>query len=395
MNFELRDRTIYLVVAGSHSYGFASPTSDWDYRGICIPPLDSYIGIMDKFEQIVDTEKGKHVYTHYPVGLLNDDPRVTPGADGPDMQVMELSKFARLAAQCNPSVIELLFTDKKFHTIKDPIMDRLLDNKEMFLSKAAKARFSGYAIAQLKRMRRHREWILNPPDHKPTREEFGLPNRSLLSQDQMGAAGALIQKEIDEFMIDQTHLPEDVKIELNSGLGKMMRAVWKSLHPDKEYPIGDKYKFDSTESALYWGVARDQNFSENFLEILNREKRYRAAKKEWDSYQHWLKNRNPARAATEIKLGFDGKNATHLIRLMRMCREILEKKEVNVFRHDAEELLAIRNGAWSYEEIVEFAEKEDAALDEVVRKSDLPRAPDIKKIHNLIHEMIIDFNKGK
>lgn len=392
MNFDLEKRTVFLVMAGSHAYGFATPESDHDYRGIAIPPVDTYIGLKDKFEQCVDTDKNKHVYTHFPVGLLQDDPRHTPGAEGPDMQVMELAKFVRLALQNNPSIIEILFTDPKYWLICRPIMDRLLEHKEKLLSKACKARFCGYALSQLKRIKRHKRWLDNPPDHQPAREEFGLPERSLLSQDQIGAAQALIQKEIDEFMIDQTHLPEDTKIELHAGLGKMMRAVWTSMHPEKQYPVGDDQPFESTQEALFWGAAMDQGFTDNFIEVLNREKRYRAAKKEWDSYQHWLKNRNPKRAEIEKKFGFDLKHATHLVRLLKMAREILEEKTVRVFRPDAEELLAIRNGAWTYEQIVEFAEREDEALNDVVKKSDLPKVPPVDFFHELIFRMIRDFN---
>jgi predicted nucleotidyltransferase len=385
MNFDLHKRTIFLTVSGSRAFGFSSPTSDWDYRGIVIPPLDSYIGILGKFEHMVDSDKNNPVSKYYPDGLLQPDA---------DMQLLELTKFVSLAAQNNPSIIEILFTDPRFFVIKTPIMDRLLDVKYLFLSKTIKARFCGYALSQLKRIKRHKRWLDNPPTHQPTREEYGLPNRSLISQDQMGAAEALIQKELDEFMIEQTHLPEDVKVELSSNLGRMMRAVWVSINKDRPYPVGDGFNFESTEDALFWGAASDQGFSDNFLEVLNREKRYRAALREWNSYQNWLVNRNPARAEIERKFGFDLKHATHLVRLIRMAREILETGEVHVHRPDAEELRAIRNGAWSYEKIVEFAETEDQVLNDVVKTSSLPKVPDRHKIHEITRDMILEFNRA-
>ena len=55
MNFNLRDATIYLVLAGSRAYGTNNPESDWDYRGIAISPIETYVGILDNFEQVVDT----------------------------------------------------------------------------------------------------------------------------------------------------------------------------------------------------------------------------------------------------------------------------------------------------------------------------------------------------
>lgn len=307
MNFNLYDRTIYLALSGSHAYGMATETSDYDYRGIAIAPIESYIGLMDKFEQIVDSDKGAHVYKNFPVGLLKTDPRVS-GADpnmAPDMQVMELTKFVRLALSNNPSVLEVLFVDDSEVVICNSIMKELIDNRERLLCKAAKARFCGYALSQLKRLNRHKYWLDNPPTHKPTREEYDLPNHSLISPDQIGAANTLIQKEIDGFMVDQTHLPEDTKIELSNGIGKMMRAVWYGLNTDRPYPVGPNQKFGSSEDALYWGAAKDQGFSENFLEVLRREKLYRNAMREWNQYQTWLKQRNKERAELEKKYSFD------------------------------------------------------------------------------------------
>ncbi|HVI41862.1 MAG TPA: nucleotidyltransferase domain-containing protein [Anaerovoracaceae bacterium] len=387
MNFKsLSERTIFLVLSGSRSYGFSGPNSDWDYRGIAIPPLDSYIGLNSRFEQIVDGEGGKHVYKHYPVGLLQPDA---------DMQVMELAKLCRLAAQCNPSVIEILFSHDDAVIKCSPIMRQLLDKRELFLSKQAKARFCGYALSQLNRIKRHKKWLDNPPTVQPKRSEYGLPEYKLLSLDQLGAAEALITKEVDAFMIEQTDLPEHTKIELNAGMSRMLKAVWASINPNQPYPVGTGLQFASTEDALFEAVARDQQFSDNFIEVLKAEKKYRAAKQEWDSYQHWLKSRNPARAEIEKKYGYDCKHAAHLVRLIRMCREILEKGEVLVKRPDAQEILSIRNGAWTYEEIVAFAEKEDIALQDVAKKSKLPSSPPMNEIHDLVFEMIMEFNMTK
>lgn len=382
MNFNLHKHTIFLTLSGSRAYGIATPESDYDYKGIAIPPIYNYL--VDKFEQSVDTDKGKHVWKHYP-GLVDEDA---------DMQVMELTKFARLASGCNPNVIEHLFCTEDVFIKAHPIMNRLLDIKESFLSKQAKSRFCGYAHSQLQRIFRHQRWLRNPPTHSPIRAEFDLPEHSLMAPDQIGAAEALIQREIDEFMVDQTHVPEDVRIELKEGMGKMMRAIWLALNPEKEYPVGVGKQFLKTEDALYDGAAKTNGlFSENFIVTLNAEKRYRAAQKEWTNYQTWLKNRNPARAELEAKYGYDTKHGAHLVRLIRMAREILETGTVNVKRPDAEEILSIRNGAWSFEKIVEFAESEDKALTKVAKESKLPRSANTKKIHQVICNMVVDFNK--
>ena len=43
------------------------------------------------------------------------------------------------------------------------------------LTKKVQQTFHGYAMAQLKKIKTHRSWLLNPPTKKPSREDFGLP----------------------------------------------------------------------------------------------------------------------------------------------------------------------------------------------------------------------------
>lgn len=157
---------------------------------------------------------------------------MTPGAEGPDIQIMDIRKFVKLAIDNNPAVLEILFTDSKHYVRKHPIMDRLIENRHLFLAKSAKYRFSGYALSQLKRIRKHRRWIENPPDHQPTRTEFGLPEHKLLQGDQIGAAENVINNEVNQFMIDQTHLSEYTKIALRQGVSRMVRAVWLAINGD-------------------------------------------------------------------------------------------------------------------------------------------------------------------
>lgn len=386
MNFDLGSATIFLTLSGSRAYGFSSEASDWDYRGVCIPPLSTYIGVNSKFEQAVDTGSSKQIWKNYP-NLVQPES---------DMQIMELSKFSRLAADGNPSIIETLFSDQSSFVKFHPVMNRMLNNRDMFLSKRVKARFCGYALSQLERIKRHKRWVdeENPGFEKlkPTRAAYDLPEVGLISADQIGAAEALIKQEIDSFIINQEDLPETVKIELALGMGKMMRAAWYSLNTKESYPVGPDKLFGTTQEAIAETVLHNNGFSENFIEILKKEKKYRAAVKGWQQYQEWLRDRNPSRAALEKKFGYDTKHACHLVRLIRMCREILETGQVLVKRPDAEELRAIRAGAWTYEKICEFAEVEDEALNEVVKKSKLPSTPDMAKIQNIVYDMTLEFS---
>lgn len=74
------------------------------------------------------------------------------------------------------------------------------------------------------------------------------------------------------------------------------------------------------------------------------------------------------------------KHAMHLVRLTRMCREILTEGVVRVRRPDAADLLEIRNGSWTYEQLVEYSDKQDAELNELLKTSKLPKQPDRKSL---------------
>ena len=92
----------------------------------------------------------------------------------------------------------------------------------------------------------------------------------------------------------------------------------------------------------------------------------------------------------EAKYHFDVKHGMHLVRLIRMGKEILRDGTVNVYRPDREELRSIMHGAWKYEQIVEMAEKADVEMDELYAKSPLRDRPDHKGISELYGEICED-----
>ena len=106
---------------------------------------------------------------------------------------------------------------------------------------------------------------------------------------------------------------------------------------------------------------------------------YKEAKENHRKYWEWKDNRNETRSELEEEHGYDTKHAMHLVRLLRMGEEILTEGIVRVKRPDAEELLAIRNGAWKYEELLEWAEMMDARIrKELYNTTDLRKKADVK-----------------
>ena len=294
---------IYETVHGSRAYGLARDGSDTDIKGVFVGPAAWYLGFTQSPEQ---------------VELSADHVR------------FEVRKFMRLAAAANPTILELLFTHPEDHLTVTPAGQRLLDARDGFLTKRVADTFNGYAMGQLKRIKTHRRWLLEPPGKEPLRADFGLPESTVVPKDQLGAAETLIEK----------------------------------------------------------GQLADADVSGNFLELLAREKRYKHARQQWEQYRSWLKHRNPARAALESKHGYDTKHAMHLVRLQRMAMEILETGEVRVRRPDREELLQVRDGAWSYDDLIERSEAMTQRVEELRGRSALPEDPDYDVLNALCVEIV-------
>lgn len=334
MNFDVDAATILLVNHGSHAYGTHTPTSDFDVKGICIEPKEYHFGFLNNFEQyerMGNSEGGN-------LAKLKS----LHGKDA-DVVIYSLKKFAKLASDCNPNIIEVLHVDDSDVLFMNKQGEALREVRDLFLSKKAKFTFSGYAHAQLKRIKTHRAWLLDPPKEPPSRTSFGLSETSKVSKSELGAFEAYTGSDRNALSI-------------SAETGKLQAG----------------------------GV-----ISTNVMELFNKEKQYQQAVQHWDQYQTWVKTRNPARAALEAKYGYDTKHGMHLMRLMRMCREILVECRVHVKRHDAEELLEIRNGLWDYDRLINEAYDVECECDELYKTSPLRKEPDRK----LLDELIVDITE--
>ena len=92
------------------------------------------------------------------------------------------------------------------------------------------------------------------------------------------------------------------------------------------------------------------------------------------------------------RMGFDSKNAAHLIRLLRMGIEFLVEGQLHVARADAENLLEIKRGEWSLERVKEEAERLFKLAEEAYVRSSLPIKPDAKKAEKLCMEIISQYH---
>jgi predicted nucleotidyltransferase len=92
------------------------------------------------------------------------------------------------------------------------------------------------------------------------------------------------------------------------------------------------------------------------------------------------------------RVGYDAKNAAHLIRLLRMGIEFLTEGTMHVERADAPELLDIKRGAWSLEKVKAEAERLFQLSQEAYVRSTLPPEPDSARAERLCVEMISEYH---
>ena len=128
--------TIYVTLHGSQAYGLNNELSDVDVKGIVIPPKEVENNLFHRFEQAENNP------------ILEESLSSFKNPKNPKFEstIYSLKKFMVLAANVNPNIIELLWTDPSDHFIFRPPMDVLMENRELFLSSKAKFTFSGYTF---------------------------------------------------------------------------------------------------------------------------------------------------------------------------------------------------------------------------------------------------------
>lgn len=153
----LQARTILLVTAGSYSYGTNTETSDRDYKGVCIPPIDYYFGLHSFHEYRQSTGKNFQA-----------------SAGDVEVTIMHITKFVNQAMQGIPNNIEMLFVRPEDRLKVTPLGQMLIDHRHLFLSKRVFKRFGGYARSQIQKLKTKRQ---NKTGRQDLVEKYGYDTK--------------------------------------------------------------------------------------------------------------------------------------------------------------------------------------------------------------------------
>ena len=328
------------AITGSQAYGTAMPTSDVDKKGVYIQPLDSILG-MGYIEQISDRKNDETYY--------------------------EVRRFLELLGTANPTVLELLYIPNDCIIYKDPIFDIILEHKEKFVTRVCKYSFGGYAVDQIKKARGLNKRIVKKTLKVPRILDFCyIPN---------GQGSITVKKYLKNLELKQE----------NCGLVaiKHMRYMYGLYHNlDVKYKGIVKDELKSNDISLSSVKKGEQPIAIMFF---NKDG-YSTYCREYKQQEEWIKNRNPARYADNMKhgKGYDLKNIAHCHRLLDTAIEIGEGKGIIVRRPNREELLAIRRGEMEYDALISSAEDKIKLMDSIYESSDLPKVSDKKFTNDLL-----------
>ncbi|MCA9550574.1 MAG: nucleotidyltransferase domain-containing protein [Myxococcales bacterium] len=375
MTFNPGADALFIALAGSQAHGTAREGSDVDLRGVCVAPLAVRLSLFDGFEQHEGPLSGE--LEQAVLTRLRAHPTASRGLEVKLESVLfDVAKFLGLCANANPNALEILFADPADWVHETPAWRRIHDARRAFLTKKVQQTFQGYALAQLKKIKTHRSWLLSPPTRKPTREDFGLPESGTLGREVDNRVEEGLAEKIRAWGVDTLEMDKPTRVAVQARL----QEFWRDALAVEE---------DELEVRMRAVASHALGLPAEVMQTLNAERRYRAALRHWESYEKWKAQRNRARAQLEAAHGYDTKHAMHLVRLMRMGLEVLRDGELRVRRPDAAELAEIRDGALDFEALSRLAAGLEAEMRAAAAQSTLPEGVDRAAVDALAYAVMI------
>ena len=341
----LKSRNLILLesISGSRSFGLATENSDTDIRGVYYLPEEDFFG-------------------------LNYIPQISNETN--DISYYEIGRFVELLQKNNPNILEILASPEDCIQQKNPLMDLL--KPEDFLSKLCKDTFAGYAISQIKKAKGLNKKILNPIDRE--RKSildfcYILENNGSISLKKWLQESGLSHEKCGLVNIDNT---------------KGMFAVFYNESGDLGYK-GIIQNEEANQVSLSSVPKGEKSIAFMFCNL----DAYSTYCKDYREYWKWVSERNEDRYNVNQNHGqnYDSKNMMHTIRLLQSCEQIFKTNSLNIRVENRDELLDIKAGNWSYDDVMKKAEKLIESIEYHHSKSSLPEYPDLNKNTKILVEI--------
>ena len=342
------NRIIFKTITGSHAYGTNTPTSDLDTMGVFI------------------LEKSHYLTSIHPLTQLSDERN--------DNRFYALKNFLEMASNANPNILDSLYSPQDCILLTTPYWQKLQEHKDLFISKQASKSYCEYAYSQIKKSKGCNKRVYNPqPEAVPVAEDFCkfIPIDSSNTM-----PGRPISLKSANISLGQYHV---AAVENSSELfrlyyyGPKAKGVFRNgMLVCESIPFED-------EKTLFKGL------------LLFNKDAFEHAKSLHKQYWTWRNNRNESRWLDQEKniIDYDAKNMMHTFRLLYSGLNVMRNGEplVRFSGEKLSELMAIRQGQFKYEALIEKAENLISELDLLKETSTLPEFANWKEIENLLLEI--------
>jgi predicted nucleotidyltransferase len=388
----------YEYIRGSHAYGLATETSDEDKGGVFICPPDMLLGLRDTYIELVSDAKS-------------------------DVVFYEFGRWIELLLKSNPTALESLFIPKDCIVGNvHPIVQKVLDNRNLFLSKECFKSFYGYSLSQIQKARGLNKKIVNPMTERKDILDFCYTFNAQGSQP--------IKDWLKEHNLDQKYcgLVKVPNCRDAYGLYYDWAAYFKFENIDYEerkkilhtftlnlvtviLGLPTQNRIDNNDFFHYKGIVEPDEIEKSndvrlssipkgelpICAMFYNKDAYMCHCRDYKEYKEWEKNRNPVRYESNLNQNYDAKNIMHCMRLVRMAKELALGQGFNVRRtFDRQYLLDIRNHKFEYDDIMQQVENERIQMEEAINKCSLPDKCNVDEINKLLIDArwkYYDFNE--
>lgn len=338
-----KNLTLFEAIFGSRSLGLATENSDTDIRGVYYLPKEDFFG-------------------------LNYIPQISNETN--DITYYEIGRLVELLQKNNPNILEILASPKDCIQHKNPLMDLL--KPEDFLSKLCKDTFAGYAISQIKKAKGLNKKILNPiAQERKSILDFCyiLQNQGSVPLKKWLLENGKVQEKCGLVSIDNT---------------KGMFAIFYNESGDLNYK-----GIIQNEEANQVSVSSVPKDEKPIAYVFCNLDAYSTYCKDYREYWKWVSERNEDRYNVNQNHGqnYDSKNMMHTMRLLQSCEQIFKTNSLNIRVENRDELLDIKAGHWSHENVIKKAEDLICSIEHYHSVSTLPDYPDLNKTTKILIEI--------
>jgi len=314
-------KVVLEINTGSHLYGTNTPTSDIDICGIVMPSIEEVFGF-EKMEEIDLSIKDKDV-----------SGRNT--SEAIDIKYYEFRKFIKLALECNPNILEMMFVNKENINYIDEIGKSILDNSHLFPNKdLIKMKYLSYSKSQKHKMTLK---VQNSNDLFITRDYL---------LDYIGS----------DSLKDLTDKESILK-------SKQLLVELKKDIIDKNIPI--KF-YDSFIKIGDINLNNNLNVKHVVKDISGRLETSSSRKELWDKY------------------GYDTKFCMNVFRLLFEAQELLGTNRIEFPLKRREFLLDVKSGKYKIEEVMSMVEIEEKELEHSYTNSRISNTIRYKEIQDFV-----------